>query len=533
MKTFKCEKCNKIFHHKNDYEKHKNKKKPCKKELITEFDFECDFCDKLFSSKYNLDRHLSHYCKQKNNINNSKIILEEGEIIKKNGKYVCMKCKELFESLDILEKHVKLICEPYIKYNNIYKFDFKTLARNIFIGFQNAGEIYIIQNDFNIKDFYKIGVTKDLNSRIQDFRCGNVFEPRLHYYFPCKNIIQFDQILKEQLKNFHIKREIYRGNKDEIKKVIETSLKIFNDNKFFVFEPELKIKDIIECDFCKKIFMIKQDLLIHYKICKNYLEHDKTIDEKKTDDKQFKCDYCNFIFTRKDSLEKHLDNRCKVKKQQENNKGQVIFTQLLNKMDLLEQQNKEIKEQNNKILYENKKLKNNMIINENSDNNTINYSTNNNTIGNLINFQLVAFGKEDYKKLTEKEYKYILNDGFKSVLEFVNQLHFDKNRPEYHNIYISNLRDNYVMVYDGTTWKLRNRKETIEKLYEDKKNMLVNKLKELINILPRSAINKFEKFLNNQQDNKIKKGIIEQIKLLLHNNRNIPLETKMKLGLIK
>ena len=359
MLEYKCNICDKLFKNKNDYKRHNIRKKPCKKNTIIKDDFECQLCNKTFARKYTLDRHLSDYCKGKNNIKNSKIVLEEGEIIKKNGKYVCMKCKELFESLDILEKHVKLICEPYIKYNNIYKFDIKTLAKYIFNGFKKAGEIYIIQNDFNIKDFYKIGVTIDLNSRIQDYRCGNVFEPRVHYYFPCKDIDTFDQILKIKLVNFHVKREIYKGNKDEIKKIIETNLKIFNDNKFFAFEPELKIKDIIECDFCKKIFLIKQDLFIHYKICKNYLDHHKTIDEKKIDEKIYKCHHCGFFFTRSDTLNRHVQYRCKIKDQ---NEKEEIFKKLLIEM-------KEIKEQHNQILQENKKFKKKIVINKNSNKN--------------------------------------------------------------------------------------------------------------------------------------------------------------------
>ncbi|CAH6421280.1 Hypothetical protein KVN_LOCUS209 [uncultured virus] len=262
-----------------------------------------------------------------------------------------------------------------------------------------------------------------------------------------------------------------------------------------------------------------------------------------------KCEFCDKSIS-KTNYSKHI-RICKEKKENKEkeelyNKSikekELIFKQLIEKMELLEKQN-------DKILKENKKLRNNITLNtttKKTKNNSINNSTNisnntnnttNNTIDNLtnntINIQLVAYGKEDYDKLTEKEYKYILNKGFKSVPEFVNQLHFDKNRPEYHNIYISNLRDNYVMVYDDNIWKLRNRKETMEELYEDKKNILIDKLEELINILPQSAINKFERFLNDEQDNKIKNGIIEEIKLLLHNNRNIPLATKMKLGLIK
>ena len=45
--------------------------------------------------------------------------------------------------------------------------------------------------------------------------------------------------------------------------------------------------------------------------------------------------------------------------------------------------------------------------------------------------------------------KTIFHKGFKSVENLTKSLHFDKNRPENHNIYISNIKDNYVMMYDG------------------------------------------------------------------------------------
>ena len=100
------------------------------------------------------------------------------------------------------------------------------------------------------------------------------------------------------------------------------------------------------------------------------------------------------------------------------------------------------------------------------------------------------------------------------------------------NIYISNIRDNYVMIYDGKKWQLRNRKETIEELYIAKKDILVDKFDELLNKLPDYAIDKFERFINDIQNDKIKEGILEELKLILYNNKNIPLKTKERLGLL-
>ena len=173
-------------------------------------------------------------------------------------------------------------------------------------------------------------------------------------------------------------------------------------------------------NFTNKNTKIKNDLNIN---------NENLIEEN---DKQlFKCNYCNKFFTRQDSLERHIQLRCIIKKKQENQKEE-IFNKLLDemkkqndKLEQIEKQNKELKNEISGIKTKNKNINNGTI-----NNNTLDQSNNINS----FNIQLVAFGKEDYDKLTEKEYKIIINKGFKSVQEMVKSLHFNKNRPENHNI---------------------------------------------------------------------------------------------------
>ena len=40
-------------------------------------------------------------------------------------------------------------------------------------------------------------------------------------------------------------------------------------------------------------------------------------------------------------------------------------------------------------------------------------------------------------------------------------IHFDPKKPENHNIYISNLKNGYIMVYDDGKWDTKNREEVI------------------------------------------------------------------------
>ena len=239
------------------------------------------------------------------------------------------------------------------------------------------------------------------------------------------------------------------------------------------------------------------------------------------------CEFCSKYFNKKSNLDRHLKT-CKYKIIEQDNEKEEIFKKLLEKLEQIEKQNEELKI---KMIQIETKTK----INKKINNKSINNGTINNSIDNSknINIQLVAFGKENYDKLTDKEYQIIINKGFKSVQEMVKSLHFNKNRPENHNIYISNIRDNYVMIYDGNKWQLRNRKETIEELYIAKKDILVDKFDELLNKLPEYVIDKFERFINDSQDDKIKDRILEELKLMLYNNKNIPLKTKERLGLLK
>ncbi|CAH6421379.1 Hypothetical protein KVN_LOCUS243 [uncultured virus] len=387
MSVHKCNKCNKIFKYKNDYERHKNRKIPCDKES----DYICDNCFSKFSSKYNLDRHLLNNCKikinkmenenilgliisddktihsniQSDQINNvlqdidestykKKIILEQNEILKINGKFKCITCDILFNSHELLDKHIKLKCFPNIKHNNIYKFDKKTSGKYLFKNEKNAGNIYIVQNDFDVNvnntDNYiiKIGITNDLNTRIKQYRCGNAYEPRLHYHFACKDINDADIILKKNLIKFSIKREIYKGDLNVIKDIILESIKTINDGKEYIFLPEIKNNDITDCEYCKKIFLTEQDLDFHYKNCQEYLKNYSPNLKKK----EYKCEYCEKIFNQKYNLNKHL-KKCKEKEKNEKKKEDIY-------KKLIEQMN-DLKKEVDKLKVKNKNLKKKML----------------------------------------------------------------------------------------------------------------------------------------------------------------------------
>ena len=128
------------------------------------------------------------------------------------------------------------------------------------------------------------------------------------------------------------------------------------------------------------------------------------------------------------------------------------------------------------------KKSNNGTVN-NIDNQQINViekqQNNNQTNIKQLNINLVAHGKEDLRFITTAQIKLILNKGFKSVEDLIKFTHFNRNHPECHNIYISNIKDTYCMIYDGEAWNLTERGDTLQQIYEDKSEYLVERFEEL------------------------------------------------------
>ena len=283
------------------------------------------------------------------------------------------------------------------------------------------------------------------------------------------------------------------------------------------------------CEKCKKEFSLKGDYTRHLnkkipcspKItepCKKSSKHT----EVPIESNPLMCNYCKKIFSRKDALNRHLVDRCKVKKSQDDSKEQ-LFQKLLADHEELEELKGIVKSQGEEI----KELKKENI----KYKQVIGHQTNTNiqTQNNILNIKLVAYGKEDLSSIPDQIYKELITKGFMSVPALVEQVHFDKNKPEHQNIYMSNVRDDYVLVYDGEDWKLSDRKETLDGLYNEKVYILETKFNELIKDLSESAINKFKRFLDKAENDDMKDTIKKELKLILYNHRKMVKATRKQI----
>lgn len=223
------------------------------------------------------------------------------------------------------------------------------------------------------------------------------------------------------------------------------------------------------------------------------------------------CPSCGKHFSRLDNRNRHVNKRCKVRKQ------------YVQSMELLMQQMIDIKKENDALKEEVKKLKE-----THHDSPTYNI-VNTQIINNYNNTKLVAFGNEDKSLLTDTVYGKIFNRGRYSVVEFIKFLHFNIKHPENHNIFISNINSEHVLIFDGVRWMLSQRDKTIKDVYQDSVSTLDDVYFRKIAKSPESAVSRFEEFLKKSEKSEVLNDIKEELKLLFYNYRHFAESAKKRI----
>ena len=308
--------------------------------------YNCENCKYETCNKTNFSKHLKSI-KHLNKTKNDKPINNPNEIIKINNNYKCNHCNNLFKSIELIEKHVKLDCKYDIRYNNFYALNENTLSKTLFKDCENAGEIYIVQTDFSLDNVYKIGITKNLSTRLKQYRTSCNYEPKLFCYIPCKDILLADKIMKKNLNEFNIKREIYKGDIVQITKTIINTIKIINNNNEYIFKPDVKINEITECDICNKVFFTRSDYISHH--INNHHKKENICDSK------YKCYYCFKVYSTSSNLSKHI-KKCRNKNTSDLQIKKKI-DDLTNKINISEDKIKNLEEENKKLEEKNNFLK--------------------------------------------------------------------------------------------------------------------------------------------------------------------------------
>jgi len=203
------------------------------------------------------------------------------------------------------------------------------------------------------------------------------------------------------------------------------------------------------------------------------------------------CNSCNKTFNRKDNLKRH-EKICKIKVEENN------------KIKQLEEIIIDLKKQVSTILQEKGKIHHKTLqkINNQLTNNINNGSINN---GKIINNTFVKFGDVEYERiLNNKQVKHILNQQFMSIEESIKLVHFNKDLPEYNNVFITNMRDDIGYIFNGKEFISVKKNEMINELIDSHIKEINLSLEKNKNNLNEKYVNRLEKFLDMLNDDDTK-----------------------------
>ncbi len=250
---------------------------------------------------------------------------------------------------------------------------------------------------------------------------------------------------------------------------------------------------IYTCEKCNKQFKQKGHLAEHLNkkkpchkitIINQILPNITEINQNKNilvnDDNDCSCDYCGKLFVNIYSLKRHIDNRCKIKKEDDENK-QNIFNLLLEKEQLLEKE-KIINNLQNKVDEQQKEMSElktqlqnlTKSIKELSNKTTVV----NNNYGNINNIvvptdKLSKFGKEDLNKISQQEFLKIRNQQGIAIFKECAKLIYN-NKPFNRTVYVTDHSRKKAMIWDGRDWILSDLDEVI--------NIMREKIRDLYNL---------------------------------------------------
>ena len=218
--------------------------------------------------------------------------------------------------------------------------------------------------------------------------------------------------------------------------------------------------------------------------------------------KEHICKYCDQRFSFKQSMYLHIKYRCTKNKDEDLKElVRLMNLKLQQKETQLEMQNKQINTQNKQI----EKLMSKLEIN-NSFNTT-----------NIQNITLLAYKDTDVYHLTEKDYMNCIKQVNFCVKKLIEKIHFNPEKPENMNVYISNLKDKYMMMYENDTWTIKNKKE-MDDIYYDKEMMIEQWIEEEQHKYPELK-EKFLRYINNKENDETLNMIKDEIKLMMYNNK--------------
>ena len=295
--------------------------------------------------------------------------------------------------------------------------------------------------------------------------------------------------------------------------------------------------DNYNCNICNKVYSSYKSLWNHnkefHKInnkkvqkVQNVQQQVQNVQQHVLLKKSLTCEICNRTFNSRSTKSMHK-KKCTLKNDDK-------IEQLEEKNKILEDTINELKKQVSSILQEKGKIHHKTlqkINNQLTNNNNINNGNINN--GQIINNTFVKFGDVDYQRILDnKQVRHILNQQFMSLEESIKLVHFNKDLPEYNNVFITNMRDDIGYIFNGKEFISIKKNEMVNELIDSHIKEINLSLEKHKNNLNEKYVTRLEKFLDmlNDDDTKFtdqnnqrtypsyKAYKINSLKLLIYNS---------------
>jgi uncharacterized Zn-finger protein len=289
-------------------------------------------------------------------------------------------------------------------------------------------------------------------------------------------------------------------------------------NKYYCYDCDYEAKIKGNYDRHLKTKKHREKVKSHPKTTpKSPLSHPKTTPKSPFLDEEnnngYPCKYCNQSFKYKQGMYRHIKYTCKKNKDED-------FKELAR---LLNEKDKQIKElisdkdaQFHKMQKQIDKLINKLQI-QNMNGGNIN---NGSIVNNTMNIQLLNHGDTDYSHLTPKDYITCIKDCNHCVKSLIEKVHFNTEKPENMNIYLSNIKGKYVMIFKDNEWQIKDKKTQVDDLYDYNEFVLEHWYDEYAEKYP-NIIESFKTYLKNRDSNTLLNEIKEEILVLLYNKRKM------------
>jgi hypothetical protein len=277
-----------------------------------------------------------------------------------------------------------------------------------------------------------------------------------------------------------------------------------NEHKYSTNEQKYSInsRSLYYCGYCGNDFATQPSMMRHEK---NYCKILKNEEKEEMDEKDRKERKEREEKERQDRKEREEKERQDRKEKEERDRQDEKERKKKEALEILELK-LVVKEQTKQISKLIKKV-GNTTNNTNNSNNT----TNNNIILN-------SYGKEDLSHITNILKTLLIKGPFMMIPKLIEEIHFNKEKPENKNICYPNKKNNIVKVYKNDEWKYFNKEELMEGLMADSYYILdVHYDENGDNVLNDVQKKRYRKFKKQYDNGELDKGTKGEINLILIN----------------